>query len=109
MSETKINLFCHTLYYCHTDASLCHTEGVARSIQKGDLQGNAICLDSSLSTKAQNDKVLDSCNDDSLCHTPFSFVILSLAKYPKTRAWNCKVTQFVWILSFWILRATPSV
>lgn len=34
----------------------CHTEGVARSIQKDDLQGNDICLDSSLSTKAQNDK-----------------------------------------------------
>lgn len=34
----------------------CHTEGVARSIQKDDLQGNDICLDSSLSAKAQNDK-----------------------------------------------------
>ena len=41
---------------CHTDAPFCHTEGVARSIQKDDLQGNDICLDSSLSAKAQNDK-----------------------------------------------------
>ena len=119
MSETKINLFCHTLYYCHTNAPFCHTEGVARSIQKSDLQGNAICLDSSLSMKAQNDKVLDSCNDDTICHTPFSFVILtpplvilSVAKYPKIRAWNCKVTRFVWILFyafFWILRSLRSL
>lgn len=34
----------------------CHTEGVARSIQKDDLQGNAICLDSSVASLPQNDR-----------------------------------------------------
>ena len=37
-------------------APLCHTEGVARSIQKDDLQGNAICLDSSVASLPQNDR-----------------------------------------------------
>ena len=37
-------------------ATLCHTEGVARSIQKDDLQGNAICLDSSVASLPQNDR-----------------------------------------------------
>ncbi|WP_181882917.1 hypothetical protein [Helicobacter sp. MIT 01-3238] len=34
---------------CDDDKS-CHTEGIARSIQKDDLQGNAICLDSSVAS-----------------------------------------------------------
>ena len=37
-------------------APLCHTEGVAQSIQKDDLQGNAICLDSSVASLPQNDR-----------------------------------------------------
>mgnify|MGYP004560996909 CR=1 FL=1 len=37
-------------------ATLCHTEGVARSIQKDDLQGNAVCLDSSVASLPQNDR-----------------------------------------------------
>ena len=37
-------------------APLCHTEGVVQSIQKDDLQGNAICLDSSVASLPQNDR-----------------------------------------------------
>lgn len=47
---------CHSDKVCHTEPFSCHTEGVARSIQKDDLQGNAICLDSSVASLPQNDR-----------------------------------------------------
>ena len=37
-------------------ATLCHTEGVARSIQKDDLQATLFCLDSSVASLPQNDR-----------------------------------------------------
>lgn len=46
----------HSDKVCHTEPFSCHTEGVARSIQKDDLQGNAICLDSSVALLSQNDR-----------------------------------------------------
>ena len=46
----------HSDKVCHTEPFSCHTEGVARSIQKDDLQGNAICLDSSVASLPQNDR-----------------------------------------------------